>query len=168
MCHDAGPSTSASLDLLVSNPQLNSDGLSTVTLTALVKDTGNRAMAGQTVTFTADSGILTTISSVTNGSGQATATLGTGGNQKNRTITVTAGVGSLTTTQTVEVAGTTVTISGQTNTVLYNSTTTLTVYLKDSAGEHTQPEFDPGQRLWQYLDARNGDNQCQRPGNHGF
>lgn len=128
------PSAPASLDLLVSNPQLNSDGISPVTLTALVKDTSNRAMAGQAVTFAADSGILNIVSSVTNGSGQATATLGTGGNQKNRMITVTAGVGSLTTIQTVEVAGTMVTITGQTSTVLYNSTTTLTVYLKDSAG----------------------------------
>ncbi|MBU0767446.1 Ig-like domain-containing protein [Patescibacteria group bacterium] len=122
------------IDLLVSNPQLNSDGLTPVTLTALVKDEGNRAIGGQNVTFAVDSGILNVVSSVTNGSGQATATLGTGGNQKNRQITVTAGVGSLTTTQTVEVAGTTVTITGQTNTVLYNSTTTLTVYLKDSGG----------------------------------
>ena len=128
------PSAPASLDLLVSNPQLNSDGVSPITLTALVKDSGNRAMEGQTVTFAADSGIVTSVNPVTNGSGQATATLGTGGNQKNRTITVTAGVGSLTTTKTVEVAGTAVTIGGQTNTVLYNSTTTLTVYLKDSGG----------------------------------
>ncbi|MBU4074828.1 MAG: Ig-like domain-containing protein, partial [Proteobacteria bacterium] len=79
-----------SINLLVSNPQLNSDGVSSVTLTALVKDSGNRAMAEQTVTFTADSGILTIDSPVTSASGQATATLGTGGDQKNRTITVTA------------------------------------------------------------------------------
>ena len=127
--------TPASIDLLVSSPQLNSDGISPVTLTALVKDNGNRAMAEQTVTFTADSGILTIDSPVTSASGQATATLGTGGNQKNRTITVTASVGSLKTTMTVDVAGTAVTVGGQTNTVIYNSTTTLTVYLKDSGGK---------------------------------
>ena len=139
-----GGATPATIDLLVSSQQLNSDGLSTVSLTALVKDSGNRAMAGQTVTFTADSGILTIISSVTNLSGQATATLGTGGNQKNRTITVTVAVGSLTTTppKTVVVAGTAVTIGAQTNTVLSNSATTLTIYLKDSSGNGI-----PGQSL---------------------
>ena len=125
------------IELLVSNPQLNSDGISPVTLTVLVKDDGNRAMAGKTVTFTADSGILTIVSSVTNGSGQATATLGTGGDQKNRTITVSASVDSLKTTppKTVTVAGTAVTIGAQTNTVLLGSTTTLTIYLKDSGGK---------------------------------
>ena len=125
----------AYIDLLVSNPQLNSDGVSPVTLTALVKDEGHRAMAGQTVTFsTEDSGILTVVSDLTNSSGQATATLGTGGDQTNRPIKVYASIGSLSADFTVTVAGTAITISGQTNTVLYNNTTTLTLYLKDSSG----------------------------------
>ncbi|MEK6654841.1 MAG: hypothetical protein AABY92_06820, partial [Thermodesulfobacteriota bacterium] len=38
-----GTTTPTSINLLVSNPQLNSDGVSSVTLTALVKDSGNRA-----------------------------------------------------------------------------------------------------------------------------
>src|SRR3989304_2887911 len=97
----AGPGASpASIDLLVSNSQLNSDGASTVTLTALVMDNGNNAMAGQTVTFAAESGILAVVSSVTNASGQATATLGTGGDPENRSITVTAAAGSKSATNT--------------------------------------------------------------------
>ncbi len=124
----------ASIDLLVSNPQLNSGGETPVTITALVKDSGNRALANQTVTFTADSGLLVVANPLTNASGQATATLNTGGNQKNRMITVTASTGSLSVPKKIDVVGTVVTITGQTNEVLLNGTTILTVQLKDSAG----------------------------------
>ncbi len=44
-----GQTVAASIDLLVSNPQLDSDvaGAPTVTLTAIVKDSSNRALIGE-------------------------------------------------------------------------------------------------------------------------
>lgn len=138
------PPTAAHIDLLVSSTQLNSDGISPVDVTALVRDANNRAMANQKVDFKVDSvpagapldaGFLTVINAETNASGQAKATLGTGGNQKNRSVVVTASIGSLSATKTIAILGTTITVSGQTTTVTQNGTVKLTVYLKDSSGK---------------------------------
>lgn len=131
---DSSSTTSASyLDLLASSSEMNSAGTSTVTLTALVKDSRNRALSGATVDFSADSGSLIVNSATTDASGQATATLGTGGDKSNRTITVTATSGSITSTNTIAVVGTTIDISGQDG-LAYNSSAEYTFTLKDSAG----------------------------------
>ena len=122
----------ASLDLLASSQALNSSGTPTITLTAIVKDSSNRALAGQAVSFSVTSGALTGISGTTDASGQATATLSTGGNKSNRIITVTASCGSVSNTNTVSVMGTTIDVSGQ-DSVGYGSTATYTITLKDSA-----------------------------------
>ncbi|MFZ4439473.1 MAG: Ig-like domain-containing protein [Syntrophales bacterium] len=127
------PPTPTYIDLLVSNPQLNSDGASTVTLTALVKDSSNRAMANQTVAFSATSGLVTVTSATTNASGAATATLGIGADKSNRPITLRAATGIISATNNVNVVGTTITVSGQSSMVL-NDSTALTISLKDSAG----------------------------------
>lgn len=128
------PPAPASVDLLVSSPQLNSDGASTVTLTAVVKDTGNRALSGQAVSFTASSGLLTVTSGTTGANGTATATLGTGGDRTNRTITLnasTAGVNAPPNIVTVTL--TTLSISGSSS-ISFGESTPLTIFLKDSAG----------------------------------
>jgi Bacterial Ig-like domain (group 1) len=122
----------ASLDLLVSSQTLNSSGTPTVTLTAIVKDNSNRALADQVVSFSATSGSLTVNSATTDASGQATATLSTGGDKSNRIITVTATCVSISNTNTVSVVGTTLNVSGQ-DSVGYGSTATYTITLKDSA-----------------------------------
>lgn len=127
------PPVAASVDLLVSSPQLNSDGASTVTLTAVVKDTDNRALSGQTVTFTADSGLLTVVDPVTNASGTATATLGTGGDRANRVINLTASTAGINAANTVTVTGTTISISGSAS-LSFGDAIPLTIFLKDSAG----------------------------------
>jgi fibronectin type 3 domain-containing protein len=127
------PPVPATVNLLVSSPQLNSDGATTVTLTAVVKDTANRALSGQTVTFAADSGLLTVVSAVTSASGTATATLGTGGDPENRTINVTASTAGINAVNTVTVTGTTLSISGSAS-LSFGDTIPLTIFLKDSAG----------------------------------
>jgi len=123
-----------SVQLLVSSPTLASDGSSTVTLTALVKGTGNTAMSGQTVSFASDSGVVTVVSATTDASGAATATIGTGSDPTNRTIAVTATVGSVVATNSIAVSGTTITISGPSSLVSGN-TATFDIFLKDSAGQ---------------------------------
>jgi len=67
-----------------------------VTLTALVKDASNTAMAGATVTFAASSGSVGTISGVSDASGIVTAKLSTGGDSSLRDINVTASASGVT------------------------------------------------------------------------
>lgn len=85
---------------LASNANNTADG---VTVTALVTDANRVALAGETVSFVATSGALVVTSNTTNGSGEASATLHTGGDDSLRTITVGVSVGSLQDTGTVEV-----------------------------------------------------------------
>ncbi|MEI7671354.1 MAG: hypothetical protein WCK00_04500, partial [Deltaproteobacteria bacterium] len=134
----ASPPAPATIDLLVSSQQLNSDGAGAVTLTALVKDSSNLAMPGQVVAFSSasslDPGIVTVTQGTTDVSGQAIATLGTGGKKSYRTITVKAKAGSKEAENTVEVVGTTLTVSGQESVVL-DKGAEYTIMLKDSAGK---------------------------------
>ena len=124
--------TAASMDLLVSSSTLNSSGTQSVTLTALVKDSSNVTLTDQTVSFSSDYGAISVVSNTTDASGQATATLTTGGDKTNRTITITANCGAITTTNTVDVIGTTIDISGQ-DSVGQGTSATYTITLKDSA-----------------------------------
>jgi len=129
-----GTTVAASIDLLVSNPQLNSDGLTTVTLTAIVKDSSNRALQGKEVSFGADSGVLAVTNATTDINGTATATLGTGGNPTNRPIHLTAATGSVSApANTVTVTGTTLSVSGAAS-LSFGDSTPLTIFLKNSAG----------------------------------
>ncbi len=121
------------IQLLVSSPQLNSDGSDTVTLTALVKDINNNFLPGVPVRFKADSGGILVLNSVTDFTGTATATLGTAGDPLNRPITVTASTGLLSDENSVTVTGTTVTFSGA-NSLVLGDTITLTIFLRDSGG----------------------------------
>ena len=133
----------AGINLLVSSPQLPSAGTSTVTLTALVKGTGNVALSGKKVNFASTSGVISVVSDTTDATGTATATLGTGGDKINRTITVTASVGSLATTNTVSVTGTTISVSGQ-GSLVSGASTALTILLKDSNGIGIQTDATTG------------------------
>lgn len=123
-----------SLDLLVSSPQMDSDGSETVTLTALVRDTNNNFLAGIPVTFSANSGGIEVVNGTTDAAGTATAQLSTAGDPTNRTITVTATSGGLTSTNSVQVSGTTIAISGV-NSLVLGGTTTLSILLQDSGGD---------------------------------
>lgn len=122
------------LQLLVSSPQLDSDGSETVTLTALARDSNNNFVAGVDVSFAASSGGIQIVSGTTDATGTATALLFTAGDPSKRTITVTATAGTLVSTNTVNVTGTTVTLSG-TSALVLGETTTLSILLRDSGGD---------------------------------
>jgi hypothetical protein len=128
----------SSLDLLVSSPQMDSDGSEQVTLTALARDSNNNFVSGVRVTFAANSDVgsgggIQVTNGTTDASGKATALLATAGDQTNRTIHVTAVAGTLTDENDVAVTGTTVTLSG-TGTLVLRQTTTLSILLRDSGG----------------------------------
>jgi hypothetical protein len=122
------------LDLLVSSPQLDSDGSEAVTLTALVRDTNNNFVPDVPVTFAANAnGGIQVTQPTTDASGKATAQLDTAEDPTNRTITVTASAGGLTSTNSVAVTGTTITVNGA-NTLVLGKSTTLSILLQDSGG----------------------------------
>jgi hypothetical protein len=122
-----------SLTLLASSPQLPSAGVTPVTLSAIVRDNNNNVAEGASVIFSADSGALTVVSSVTDVNGVAEATLSTAGDPTNRPINVTATTGGLTSTLVVSVTGTTLVLTGPSN-VVFGDTATYTAALRDSAG----------------------------------
>lgn len=121
------------ITLLVSSPQLDSSGAGSVTLTALVRDTANNVLSGIPVSFRADSGGLQVLNGTTGVTGTATALLTTGGDQQNRSINVTATTGNLSAQNTIQITGTTLSVSGVTSLILGRSST-LTILLRDSAG----------------------------------
>ncbi len=125
--------SAASVSLIASAPQIGTAPASETTLTAIVKDASNRALADEAVSFVASSGSLTITEPFTDSAGKAVATLTPGANAANRSITVTATAGTVSASYVVAVGGTTVSIAGNTSAVLGNSTP-LTVTVRDSAG----------------------------------
>jgi len=120
-----------SILLLVSSPQLGSSGANSLTVTAIVKDGSNLVMDQVPVVFTADSGSLAVTQGTTDSAGQATATLTPGGDFTNRTITLTATAGAVTQSTTVDVTGTSISISGE-NSLTTGDSANLIMVLTDS------------------------------------
>jgi len=123
----------ATLTLISSGVSLNSDNVTPLTISAIVRDRNNNVVEGATVVFGTDSGALTVINSVTDASGVAQADLGTAGNPTNRPITVNANSSGRDDTLQVNVVGTTLVISGP-PTVVQGDTPTYTVRLQDGGG----------------------------------
>ena len=145
-----GP-TVAAVTVTTSTPSILSDGSTTATITALVRDASNNLIAGVPVTFTATSGGVAGSPATTDTTGAATVTLTTAGDSSLRTITVTATASGKTATVPVQVvAGTTSTsvqmgspagasfvpsVIGISNATLSaGGSTTLTVVLQQSDG----------------------------------
>ena len=124
----------ASLVLLTSAPSIGSDGRTTATVSAVVKDAGNRTMLNQDVVFsTTDNGATLQVNSQrTDLSGTATATLSIS-EPANREIEVRAVSGGLSRTIRVAVTGTQLAISGPANLVA-GAPNEYTISLRNSAG----------------------------------
>lgn len=127
-------SLASSVRLVFSSAELASSGVagSEVSVTALVKDAANLALPGAKIAFAADSGILGSVEAVTDKNGQARAVLGTGGDKNNRSIKVTATVGSQAGSGTVAVTGSTVELAGPSLLTL-GQQADFTVTVRDSA-----------------------------------
>ncbi|MEX0144317.1 hypothetical protein MRBLMS1_005238 [Massilia sp. LMS1-1-1.1] len=127
-------SLASAVNLVFSSTELASAGLAggEVAVTALVKDGANLALPNAKISFAADSGILGSVDAVTDKNGQARALLGTGGANSNRSITVTANVGTRSGKGTVAVTGSTVELLGPAALMLGQSAD-LTVTVRDSA-----------------------------------
>lgn len=127
----------ARIDLFVSSPQLPSAADSVaegVTVTALVRDGNNAAISGAQVIFGVDNAALSAAIVNTDADGIAQTVVSTGSDPTNRTVTVTASAGSITRTITITVTGTTISLTGPTNTQ-FETNTAYTATLLDSSGQ---------------------------------
>ncbi len=123
-----------SLSVETDSAQIPSDASKPANISALLLDANNNALAGVTVKFSSTSGALTVTQAVTDVNGLAKATLTSGTDPTNRTITVTASASSATATVAVAVTGTTLTLTGPANLVL-NGTGSCSVLLTNSSGQ---------------------------------
>ena len=100
----------------------------------MAKDANNNVITDVLVSFSADSGALTPSQPTTDANGLALATIDSGTDPSNRTITVTATAGTATATVPVSVNGTSLALSGPGNLVL-NNTGDYSVVLTNSSGQ---------------------------------
>lgn len=136
----AASTAAATVQLLVSSPQMPSSGSTTVDLTAVVLSANRQTVAGSTVTFSPGpdtTAFITNVSGVSDESGIVTAKLNLGANKMNRTIVVTAKADAASATNSIDVIGTAITVSGNSS-VAFGAATTLTFSLKDSAAKPVQ------------------------------
>lgn len=130
-----GAAPVATVVVLAASPQLPSDqtGVSTLQITAQVKDAANAVLEDVPVSFGATSGSLAVTQSVTDGAGIAIAELSNGTNPANRSITITATAGAISGSVTIAVTGSAVTVSGPAA-LASGQVGAYTVSVKDSKG----------------------------------
>jgi len=129
-----GGPVASGVAVLASSPSLPSDAGQTVDISAIVRDVNNVALEGVTVVMSTDSGTLTVADPVTDPSGIVTATLSGGGDPTNRPITVTANANGVTSNVTVDVVGTTFSLTGP-SALAQGDDGTYTIVLADAAGD---------------------------------
>lgn len=130
---DGATGTVASIQLIASPATIGTNPAASSTITAIVKDGSNLALADQVVSFSASSGVLVVTQATTDASGEATATVSPGTNAENRTVVVTATAGGMSASTTVTMTGSSVNISGASAAAL-GVPTQLTVTVRDSSG----------------------------------
>ncbi|WDE00922.1 Ig-like domain-containing protein [Thalassomonas actiniarum] len=123
----------ADISLFASSQQIASSGAQSITLTAIAKDTNNNLLDNVNVTFTADSGQIEVVNAITGADGQATAILKTENEPTNRVITTTASSNFITDSVSVQVVGTTVSLTGSTSLAI-NDDNSYIIKVLDSDG----------------------------------
>lgn len=128
------PQTATQLSLTVDTPTIQTNGSSTVTLSATLKDAKNAVVPGATVTFTADSGTISASTATTDTNGVASITFNSNDDKTNRTVNFTATSGSLSQVTSVVVQGTRIGFGGDTSGVV-GKTASFSVTLLDGASK---------------------------------
>jgi len=132
-----GAAPAAAIDVTSSKLQLDTGAGDSAVITVVVKKAGSVVLPDAPVTLVASSGSLAVASSTTNDSGVVTATLTPGSSvteKANRTITVTATSGSVSSSVSVQVTGTTLAYSGATSFSVGSTPKNLQVLLRDAKG----------------------------------
>lgn len=132
------PVTATSIELLSDVAQFSTGSTDPVTITAVVKTSGNVVLPQAAVSFETDAGNLTVLSSTTNSSGVASATLRLGStvaDKQNRTISVVARSGNVSQTLQIPVIGTSLAYSGPTSLSVGVTPVPMSVIVTDSKGQ---------------------------------
>jgi hypothetical protein len=123
----------ASIGLFASSQQLASSGVDVITLTAIAKDINNNLLENITVFFTATSGNIEVVKAVTGVDGKASAKLTTENNPANRVTDITATSNLVEDTVSVQISGTTVTLTGSSSLAIDDDNTYI-IKVVDSDG----------------------------------
>jgi hypothetical protein len=129
--------TAASLELVVSKAAMAANASDKIDVSVRALDSSRISIKGVPVALAADSGVLAAPSgSVTGTGGDVTSTFTLGQDRANRTVTITATSGTLTTSAQIVISGSTVQLTASKN-VVANATepVTLAVVLRDAAGQ---------------------------------
>ncbi len=139
-CSNSATGGAAAITLITSSPQIPSDGSKPATITAIVRSASNTIVPNVAVAFSTTSGVIapqttstTVAAGTTDSNGQAQASLSTPGDPSNRTIIVTAAVGTVSKTLSISVVGTKLALTGPSSLILA-STGTYSASLTDAGG----------------------------------
>ncbi|MBF0369475.1 MAG: Ig-like domain-containing protein [Magnetococcales bacterium] len=144
--------------LLTSNPQIDTDGVDSATLTAILRDENDNLLEGETVQFKTvpylvdddeddahdTTGSIQVTRAITDDTGTAVALLTAAPDQLNRMILVQAtdSSGTLESNKvTLEISGSTLTVAGVSSAQKLGETLDLTVTLADSSGSGVADQF---------------------------
>jgi hypothetical protein len=104
-----------------------------VLIRAFVKDINNNALPNAVVAFTANTGTLTGISTLTSAAGVAEATFSAGADRSNRNVEIAVSSGAVNSKLTLPISGTKLTLSGPSSMILGTSAN-IDVVITDSKG----------------------------------
>ena len=132
----SGPSTVASIELSTSRSSIAARAGESVDITVTALDSARRAVPDVDVTMSADSGVLTSATGTTDASGRLVAKFELGQDRSNRTVTVNAKAGTYSSSATIQVTGTTLTLTSNASSVSGPSAAArLSARLIDAASE---------------------------------
>jgi len=132
----SGPTTVASIELSTSRSSIPARAGESVDITVTALDSSRRAVPDVAVTMAADSGVLSSATGSTDASGRLVAKFELGQDRSNRTVTVSATAGTYAASTTIQVTGTTLTLTSNASSVSGPSATArLSARLIDAASE---------------------------------
>ncbi len=132
--------TAAAIRLSASSTSVKSDGSTNTTITVMALNDKNAALNGIKVTMSTNTGVISAETVTTNTTTPATVLFSSPGNTTNRTATITATAGGVTSQIPIQIVGSTVTLEASNTSIPNDGITnvTLTVVAKD-AGNNVVP-----------------------------
>ena len=121
------------ISLAASSPTVKSDNSNSTTITVYAL-ANNAAVGGVAVSLSADTILLGAANVTTSTNTPATVTFSSGGNPINRTATITATAGTVSTQIPIQIVGSTVTLGSSTTAISIGSNALLTVTAKNAGG----------------------------------
>lgn len=126
----------ATISLSATPTTVKSDGSTATTITVNALNAANAALSDVTITMSANTGVISAATVKTNATIPATVTFSSPGNAINRTATITATAGTVTSQIPIQIVGSTITLTTNGSTLPADSSAnvTLTVTAKDAGG----------------------------------